>query len=423
VLLFWTRGTALAGISEALRKNALSRHDDSAYSHAGSEDHPVALSQLLSRRPWSVVSQAHLTYWIWMMFASAAATADPYPQSAVIADLQFDFSRFERRAAESDNWAVTWAADDNQYAAWGDGYGFDLGTTKISLGYSRVTGTASSWTARDVFGTELAEARSNISGKSYAILAIGATLYSFVSPGSENENLTRATLYKSTDGGHTWAATSVVFTAGTHGLGLPGFLQFGKGYAGARDGYVYTYWTRLQSTSWGIQKPGEIWLTRVPVSDIESMSQYQFFSGLDGSGNPGWTSSVSSGRAVFVDGNGVMIPSVIYHPGLERYLLTTCHTAWMASNFGIHDAPQPWGPWTTVRYYTGWPSAGQVEKYGFYGNFSSKWMDTAGNGFVFIFTGTNSLDSWNSVPGTFVRFSGTSDLTPPAAPTNLHTRQ
>lgn len=366
--------------------------------------------------------QTQLAYWIWMMLASTAAAA-PYPQSAVIADLQFDFSRFERRALESDNWALTWAADDNQYTAWGDGYGFDGGTTKVSLGFSRVTGAASSWTARDVFGTELGEARSNIVGKSYAILAIGTTLYSFVSPGSENENLTRATLHKSTDGGHTWTATSVVFTASTHGIGLPGFLQFGKGYAGARDGYVYTYWTRLKSSSWGIQTPGEIWLTRVPVAGIESQSQYQYFSGLDGSGNPGWTSTLSSGRPVFIDGNGVMIPSVIYHPGLQRYLLTTCHTAWSNSNFGIHDAAQPWGPWTTVRYYTGWPAGGQVSSDGFYANFSSKWMATTGNGFVFVFTGVNSLDAWNSVPGTFVLSTSSSDVTPPHAPSDLQVRQ
>lgn len=368
------------------------------------------------------MTQAHVAYWIWMMLASASASGAPYPQSAVIVDMQFDFSRFERRAQESDNWAVTWAADDNQYTTWGDGYGFDGGTPKISLGYSRISGTASSWTARDVFGTNLAEAPSTVPGKSYAILAIGTTLYSFISPGSLDENLTRATLYKSTDGGHTWSATSVVFTATTHGVGLPGFLQFGKGYTGAPDGYVYTYWMRLKSTSWGIQKPGEIWLTRVPISGIESMSQYEFFTGTDGSGNPGWSTSVSAGHPVFVDGNGVFIPSVIYHPEFRRYILTTCHTYWPGGNFGFHDAPNPWGPWTTIRYYTGWPQGGEVARDGFYGNFSSKWMDTAGDGFVFIFTGISSLDSWNSVPGTFVRSTETSDLTPPGAPRDLQVR-
>src|SRR5690606_40074440 len=68
-----------------------------------------------------------------------------------------------------------------------------------------------------------------------------------------------------------------------------------------------------------------------------------------------WSSDVCSSdlakRPVFTDAeNGVgWNLSVSYHPGLRRYLLCTQHTAIAEGNLGIFDAPEPWGPWTTVR--------------------------------------------------------------------------
>ena len=96
---------------------------------------------------------------------AGAATA-PYPPSAVLFGMTFDFTKHVRRASSSDNWPLTWAANDQQYASWGDGFGFDGGTTKTSLGFSRIEGPAVGWTARDTYGSEGAEARSSINGKS-----------------------------------------------------------------------------------------------------------------------------------------------------------------------------------------------------------------------------------------------------------------
>ena len=368
------------------------------------------------------MNQSSLVAWIVSVFAtmSSGATA-PYPASTVISGLQFDFSKHVRRAEGSDNWAITWSSDDHQVTTWGDGMGFDGGTTKISLGYSRVQGGKDSWTARDTYGSENAERFATVGGKSYAILAIGSTLYSFVSPGSDVTNLTISQLYKSSDGGHTWTETPVVFRADTQDLSLPCFLQFGKGYQGARDGYVYTYWTRVQSMVWEVQKPGEIILTRVPTGSIESQPQYQYYAGLDGSGAPTWSSSVASAAPVFRDPNGVMRNSAIYNAGLRRYLLVTNHTARNQGNLGIFDAPEPWGPWTTAGYTTGWPAGGEVAKNTFYGNFSAKWMGASGTDFVFVFTGKESNDSWNSVQGRFLT-GPTGDTHAPARVDDLGVR-
>lgn len=337
--------------------------------------------------------------------ARASAATSPYPQSTVIFGMTLDFTKHVRRASSSDNWPLTWAANDHQYASWGDGFGFDGGTTKMSLGYSRIEGPAVGFTARDTYGSEGAEARSSINGKSYAILSLGGTLYSFVSPGSGSENLVSSTLYKSTDGGHSWTATSVQFTSSTHGLALPGFLQFGKDYAQARDTYVYAYWTKVKTVSWATQKPGEIILTRVPRTSIETQSQYQYYAGTDGSGNPIWSTSISAMRPVFVDPNGVLTNSAIYNPGLGRYLLVTNHTLVHAGHVAVFESANPWGPWGTVAYYNGWPSGGEVPATTFYANFAPKWFSSNGVDFVFVFTGTGSNDAWNSVPGSFITTS------------------
>ncbi len=66
----------------------------------------------------------------------------PYPQSDVISAVEFAPAETVLRLAYgSDNWPVTWAADDNLYTAYGDGNGFLPNTDiKLSLGLCRVEG-------------------------------------------------------------------------------------------------------------------------------------------------------------------------------------------------------------------------------------------------------------------------------------------
>jgi hypothetical protein len=92
--------------------------------------------------------------------------------------------------------------------------------------------------------------------------------------------------------------------------------------------------------------------------------------------------------------------SVSYNAGLARYLLATEHTATHSGKFGLFDAPQPWGPWTTVSYDDNWGS-GHVEVSAFYWNFPTKWLSSSRRRFTMVFTGKNSNDSWNTVAGTF----------------------
>ncbi|MHC4586917.1 MAG: serine hydrolase domain-containing protein, partial [Planctomycetota bacterium] len=67
----------------------------------------------------------------------------PYPRSSLIVKANFEpASSIVRKAKGSDNWPITWADDDNQYTAYGDGWGFEPKTKKkLSLGIAKITGS------------------------------------------------------------------------------------------------------------------------------------------------------------------------------------------------------------------------------------------------------------------------------------------
>lgn len=342
----------------------------------------------------------------------SAVAAPPYPSSKVIQNLEIDWSTHDRRAPGSDNWAVTWASDDSQIATWGDGGGFG-GTNsngRVSLGFARITGPADNYVGMNIWGGYGAMTPAQFDGKSYGLLDIEGTLYAWWGPGSNTTSFSETRVLRSTDQGASWQKSSWDLTDYDERLIMPTFLQFGRGYAGARDDYVYSYFIRMEPTSdgrsgLGIQKSGtgKIDLARVPRGQIMNSSAYEYFAGMS-NGKPIWTDNPKQRVPVFEDPNGVgWNVSVSYNPGLKRYLLMTEHTASWKGQLGVFDAPEPWGPWTTVAYHTESNpfGAGKVEQSTFFWNFSNRWLSDDGQQFVLVFTGGETNDSWNSVRGRF----------------------
>jgi hypothetical protein len=330
----------------------------------------------------------------------------PYPASREIVGITFDWDTHDRRAPGSDNWPITWAADGHQYTSWGDGGGFggDNSDGRVSLGVARVEGDATSYTGHNVWGGKDAENVATFDGKSYGIISVDGTLYMWRSPGSGPTGYTRATVYRSGDQGMSWTPADWDFLQ-SDGLINPTFLQYGRDYAGARDSFVYMYANELKDPSdLKVQLPGEIALLRVPQNAIMDRSQYEFFAGLDSLGAPTWTTDLTRRRPVFQNHTGGVgwNSSASYNPGVGRYFLITEHTATSAGNIGIFDAPEPWGPWTTVLYQSGFGGPA-IQASTFFWNFSNKWSSVGGRDFVLVFTGVGRNDSWNSVRGSFVR--------------------
>jgi len=97
--------------------------------------------------------------------------------------------------------------------------------------------------------------------------------------------------------------------------------------------------------------------------------------------------------------NGVAFTSV---PGFAAPRRPSCtRSPTPRGKLGIFDAPEPWGPWTTVAYYQNWGD-GHVPLNTFYWNFSNKWLSGDGRQFSLIFTGRKENDSCNVVRGSFV---------------------
>jgi hypothetical protein len=335
------------------------------------------------------------------VICEATVVDAPFPPSSVIRGLDIDFSTHRREAQESDNWPLTWADDDHQYTSWGDGTGFNGNVPeKVGLGYSRIEGGPSSYAGQDVFYGVTQGSDDPFRGKSYGILSLPGRLYSWISPGSDQRNWAWARLFVSTDDGRTWEDVGVEFTQ-DEGLGLPWFLQAGRSYGAAEDGFVYIYFVEVKDGEWEAQRPGELALARVPIAEIEDRDAYEFFAGRNGGGGAVWTSDLAGRRPVIEDPNGLMRGSTIYNPGLDRYLTVINHTARNLGNLAIFDAPTPWGPWTSVLYVRGWSGPG-VAADTFYWNFSPKWLSPDGRTFVLVFSGKGENDSWNSVEGSFL---------------------
>ncbi|MHC4510566.1 MAG: DUF4185 domain-containing protein [Planctomycetota bacterium] len=317
-------------------------------------------------------------------------------------------------APYSDNWCITWADNDHQYTSWGDGGGFggNENDGRVSMGVGCVEGTKDSYTCTNVWGGKNPENRATFKGKCYGLLAIGSTLYMWrTGDGSDADCFGLQELRKSTNQGAAWDYANVRFLdadfSGTKGFFAPTFLQFGKAYAGARDDYVYMYAPENKDDQWEVQKPGHISLMRVLKSQITQKTAYRFFTGLDGSGNPIWSLDINARKPVFEDPiNGAMRTSVIYNAGLKRYILITQQKSRFKANdghIGIYDAPEPWGPWTTVFFENAWDAGIQIadaKSKTVFWNFSSKWMSSDGKKFVMVYTGKGS-DEWGTLEGTF----------------------
>src|SRR5690606_15374656 len=319
-----------------------------------------------------------------------------------------------------DNFQLTWADDDHQYGIWGDGGGF-AGTNseyRVSFGVARIEGDHDNYKGYDRYGhKESAEFEARTIGKSWGIISVKGDLYAWVHPdrkgglwGNWEDHHSESRIYISKDKGASWQPADWAFSLRDDLIG-GGILQFGRDYSGAKDKYVYHYLVQpnfhrdSQGNVGELQVPGKIYLLRVSKNKIMKRKAYEFFSGLDGE-KPIWTKDVESKRPVFVDENGVGTPiGISYNPGLKRYLLSTEHDKPESGMLGVFEAPNPWGPWSTVVYTTdetpfGHDNSEVVPANCFFWCFPTKWVSNDGQSANMVFTGAGggkNNDSFNTV--------------------------
>ena len=307
-------------------------------------------------------------------------SAAPYPPSQTIAGIEWaPKESIVRKAKGGDNWPLTWADDDHQYTAYGDGWGFEpLIKEKLSLGLCRVEGTPPMFSGVNLRSESVEQKGEGKNGKKASgLLMVDGVLYMLV------RNAGNSQLAWSKDRGQTWTWSNWRFTTS---FGCPTFLNFGRNYAGARDDYVYVY--SLDGDS--AYEPVDQWvLARVPKNRITDQSAYEFFQKPDASGGATWTKQIDQRGAVFRHPGNCYRSGVTYNAGLKRYLWcqilpTSTHPQGprFQGGFGVYDAPEPWGPWTTAFYTTEW-DVGPGET----SSFPAKWMSLDGQTLHLVFSG------------------------------------
>ena len=375
------------------------------------------------------------------VYASCAAVP---PSEPSITSIGFNFSSLLNTAPgnsvaaeESDNWPITWASDGHQYVSFGDGKGFHNlsgnAETRGSFGFSRIEGTQTGYSAFDVFKSGESMPSSE-QGKCYGMLGANAKLYAAVDyytvggSGSQADRYHGLSIIMSEDSGASWAQT-IRWDSGDWGTGAANqlngfysmaFVQFGQdhakpvsaGSAAATDSYVYAILMEHDDDVYEVQNPGGITLVRCLESnmDLATKSNWSYFSGTPSV--PAWSTVLTDRVMIFQDTSatgGNDSSSMFYNEPLDRYVLTTMQNSRYSSThptlantcyIGIYDAPEPWGPWSTV-LKTDAEALGLVTgTNGIFWGFSPKWL--SGDGLSFVMCGTLlGKDEWGTIEGTF----------------------
>jgi hypothetical protein len=313
--------------------------------------------------------------------ADRPPVAAPYPPSRAVT--RIDWAPKEaivRKAKGSDNWPLTWADDDRQYTAYGDGNGFEpFVPQKLGLGIARVEGGPEDFTGVNVRAPTAENTRPGKEGrKASGMLMVEGVLYLWA------RNAGNAQLAWSADHGRTWEWADWKLTTG---FGCPTFLNFGKNYAGARDEFVYVY---SPDGDGAYQAADRMVLARVPKGRIRERGAYEFFKGPGPDDRPAWTKAVAERGAVFMHKGRCYRSGISYNAGLKRYLWVQIlpgkegkkADTRFEGGFAVYDAPEPWGPWTTAFFTEKW-DVGPGET----ASFPTKWVSADGKTLYLVFSG------------------------------------
>src|SRR5262249_41224131 len=145
--------------------------------------------------------------------------------------------------------------------------------------------------------------------KASGMLCVDGMLYLWA------RNAGNAQLAWSADHGQTWQWADWKFTMS---FGCPSFLNFGRNYGGARDGFAYVYSPDADSA---YRTADRLVLARAPTKRLRERDAWEFFAGLDDIGQPRWTRDIAERRGIFAHSGHCYRSNVTWNSALHRYLL------------------------------------------------------------------------------------------------------
>jgi Domain of unknown function (DUF4185) len=354
-----------------------------------------------------------------------------------------------RHGGNGDNWHMSWAADDRQYMSLCDGSGFsDSFTSSYNSRMFAIEGGPRDAKFHDLPGYPLLGSPSQKSADAryynFGTLALDGRLYQFMSTFNRSlaatdwtnpAKITDADLLRfvgakliySPDNGRTWCnqdgrtpvvwedwnnrsrETLVFFEEDQEAFSLLTVLQMGRNYELNRDGYVYVYAPNGNTEG----TMNELVMFRVPKARILDRGAYEYFAGLEASGNARWSPDLGARKPVHTFPRGwvnrlwhpyAWHPSVVYNAPLGVYMMANwgmgsgtdtdgfygvkMDDVWFAkpSYLGFWIAPNPWGPWTQIHEETAWMPEGDAKARAYQPQIAPKWIAPDGNSFWLVWT-------------------------------------
>lgn len=311
------------------------------------------------------------------MALSSSRRSTPYPSSDVIESVSFATpTQIMRKAKGSDNWPITWKGDDVLFTAYGDGWGFEPPVEKkLSLGLAEVMGLPPDFHGANIRSSSGEHLGDGAQGaKASGMLAVDDVLYMWI------RNVENSRLSWSADDGRTWLYGFFFRTS----FGCPTFLNFGRNYGGSRDDFVYIY---SQDGASAYESYDGVVLARVPRDKMREREEYEFYKGRDGGGRPLWGHCIEERTPIFVFRGNCQRLDIVYNAGIGRYLLALGFDH--RGSWGLFDAPEPWGPWTTAFFTERW-DCGDTHGY----RLPSKWLSEDGTTAYLVFSGYGEYDAF-----------------------------
>ena len=182
------------------------------------------------------------------------------------------------------------------------------------------------------------------------------------------------------------------------------FLQFGRGYEGARDGYVYAYFPYDEEDGQSYWENNDaILLGRVPKDEILVREAWEFFCSEDPA-KPEWDKEEKKAKPVFRYRKMTGSNHVAYNAGIGRYIMGNYsfideelhprpihqmgYPESHISHLTLYEAPEPWGPWKLFHRDDDWGTYGDYQP-----NFPTQWMTEDGR--IMYLVSSGSWDDYN----------------------------
>jgi|SRR5579859_279745 len=359
--------------------------------------------------------------------------------AAAVSGIRFRDETLLRLGGVGDCWNMTWAADDRQYAALCDGYGFPgMPHRFFSSRMYAFQGSPPHVRAEYLPGyPELlctrVDEEHHFAYYGFGVLAVDGRIYQFLSTRNTpaEPRFVGAKLIYSEDSGRSWLnqdGTSPViweawgdrskqnlifFREPGEAFSMLSILQMGRNYEDNRDGFVYVYGPNGNTED----SMRQLVMFRVPKDRLLDRSTYEFFAGHRSNGSPTWGRDIEDRQPVCTFPRGWVLPLTRspFTIGKERWLQTQPHSwhpsivynaalgVYMMANFGMGVseeggwfvkpsylgfwvADEPWGPWIQIHENSAWMPGGDPNARAYEARISPKWLAPDGRSLWLVWT-------------------------------------